>query len=661
MKNRWFAVEAMPENGGLKSLILNDDPDRMNWIEGFGTWGVPLGFDFCGMEESGDKITAHYRKDTLELEAVRSMEENLLRERYIFRNAGTFDLYFQRGGLAIYTTFNDSYQDAATCIRQRCHAHIWCGGENSYVHALKMGLFPTEIALILTAGALDAYSVRREVKESSNDRGDFLLHPAPFHLLPGEETILEWVIAAFPQKRFKETVLARPGGVVISFEQETVFQEEPFRITVECEELPGKATVFCDGREIPGTVGDGALSVEYYPERLGEHRFDFEVGGRRFHAFGICVEPFEEILEKRIRFLLRKQQMTDPASPLYGAFLIYDNEEHAQYYNYLWRDHNASGERCNMGRLICRYLQTHKDAEADRALGLFEQFLLREIYDGESGEVFNDIGKHSEFRRPYNSAGLIGFWLEMYRLRRQEKYLVWIERSMRVFYENGGYRFYPNGTLFSDCLCAIRAAGRRDSADELENMIRKHVEQICSIGFLYPPHEVRFEQTITTPAVAILSAFYDRIEQSPAVLDEARRQAELLDHFQGDQPDYRLHEIPIRHWDEYWFGKRRLFGDTFPHYLSCLSARAFLLYAGISGDRTFEEKARRCMRNCLCLFFPDGTASCAYLYPFSVTMLNPDGSIAESARRGEFFDPWANDQDGALYLILCEGGKAFLE
>ena len=36
-------------------------------------------------------------------------------------------------------------------------------------------------------------------------------------------------------------------------------------------------------------------------------------------------------------------------------------------------------------------------------------------------------------------------------------------------------------------------------------------------------------------------------------------------------------------------------------------------------------------------------------------MLNPDGSVRIPAVRGEFFDPYANDQDGALYLILFCG------
>ena len=37
-------------------------------------------------------------------------------------------------------------------------------------------------------------------------------------------------------------------------------------------------------------------------------------------------------------------------------------------------------------------------------------------------------------------------------------------------------------------------------------------------------------------------------------------------------------------------------------------------------------------------------------------MRNPDGKVNTPARRGEFFDPYANDQDGALYMILRLGG-----
>ena len=62
---------------------------------------------------------------------------------------------------------------------------------------------------------------------------------------------------------------------------------------------------------------------------------------------------------------------------------------------------------------------------------------------------------------------------------------------------------------------------------------------------------------------------------------------------------------------------------------------------GFIGNEEYLKKAEDNMRNCLCLFYPDGGASCAYVYPYSVNGV-----------RGEFFDDWANDQDFALYYYF---------
>ena len=47
------------------------------------------------------------------------------------------------------------------------------------------------------------------------------------------------------------------------------------------------------------------------------------------------------------------------------------------------------------------------------------------------------------------------------------------------------------------------------------------------------------------------------------------------------------------------------------------------------------------MRACLCSFFPDGRATCAIVTPRTV-----------NGRPGGFIDPWANDQDWALYHAM---------
>lgn len=649
-----------PRNGGIKSLVLADDPAQMNWVEGFETWGTLPGFDFVSCSEVKNGISALYRQDTCEVTVRRTLRDGSLFESYTFRNAGTYDLYFQRGSLGIFATFNDSYDGAEVCVDRRCDTHIWCGGAHSWIHARKMGPYPTDLALILRQGELDTYSVRRiQTADAdgidSDDRGDFILHPMPCHLLPGAGMTIEWEITVLAQGRLRETLLARPGFCMVSFEQETIFPDEQFELTV-AGAVDGTAEVFCNGKSVPFRREAGTLRVSMPPLGWGQHKFEFLVNGQRFRAYGFCAESFDVLLKKRIDFILSKQQMLDPASPLYGAFLIYDNEEQSQYYSYQWRDHNTSGERNNMGLTLCRWVQMHpEDTRAAKALDLFVQYLLREIYEMETGTVHWDIGKHSPRIRLYNAAGLINFWQEMYRLTRDVQYLHWIARSIRLYYKLGGNRFYPNGTLFADAVTLMREAGLEKDAEELTVLLREHVENICRIGIHYPPHEVRFEQTITTPAVGILSAWNNLIEKDSAVVDEARKHIDILERFQSIQPDHRMNTIAIRHWDEFWFGKRRIYGDTYPHYLAALTARSFVLFAQASGEERYRAAAKRCLRNVLCFFRPDGSASCAYLYPFSVTMLNPDGSVRTPAVRGEFFDPFANDQDGALYLILFCG------
>lgn len=87
-------------------------------------------------------------------------------------------------------------------------------------------------------------------------------------------------------------------------------------------------------------------------------------------------------------------------------------------------------------------------------------------------------------------------------------------------------------------------------------------------------------------------------------------------------------------------------GDTFPHYWSTLSGAAFYLYSQCTGDHSYKERAENIVRNNLCLFFEDGKASCAYIYPNKVNGV-----------KGGFYDPYANDQDWALvYYLLVQNG-----
>ena len=112
----------------------------------------------------------------------------------------------------------------------------------------------------------------------------------------------------------------------------------------------------------------------------------------------------------------------------------------------------------------------------------------------------------------------------------------------------------------------------------------------------------------------------------------------VLKLFNGRQPDYHLFENAIRHWDGYWFGKRRCFGDTFPHYWSVLTGDCYAQYSRTDDQKEYEKLAKASLRGCLNLFMEDGWASCAMVYPESVNGV-----------KTHYYDPFANDQDWALY------------
>lgn len=653
--NDAFVVTWNAKNGGLASLVLRDDADRMNWIEGFETWGeirtnareIRAGgwtgaafldsekLAFRGLREEGGRVVSEYGNGVLSATVVREMLPDAIRETYAIRNATKTPVYLNRGDLGILTTFNDDYPGADECIRRRCSAHVWCGGENSWVKAVKMGVFPTELALVLNEGSLDWYSVRRLAKDGSNDRGDVLLHPDPAVIAPGGVLTVSWTLAAYPRGGFKEALL-RHGGAMLEFENETIFPNEKFEIAIT---EPG------------GRVRKETRAPE---KGVGEYAFEFVLSnGKKARANGYCSPPFDDLVRARVKFVVEKQQCLDEASPLYGAFVPYDNEDERPYFSAEWRDMNACRERTAMPLMIARYLQRHgEDAAARRALDLWERFACREFFDVDTCAIYDGVGKDPRFKRLYNGPQLIAVWKEMYQLKKDPKYLDYVEKSIVNFYRGGGTNFYPNGCNFSEPVAMLKRAGR--DASRIEPYLRQHVDNLVRNGTRPPAHEVRYEQTIVAPGVTILSAYCALVEKDARAMALLPDLVDVLWRFNGNQPDHRLNEIAIRHWDGYWFGKRHAYGDTL-HQHSALSARAFMQYAKAGGDAVWRKRAEHAYRNVLGMFTPDGRGTAAYMLPLTVTMVNADGSAMGLTRKVFGPDPLANDQDAALYNGMASG------
>ena len=160
----------------MKSIIHHSDKYQMNWIEGNTEWGTVKVPDGISVSVKSEKVN-----DTVT-------------ERYIFTNTSGKDIFTSLNDISIYTPFNDDYSDSETCMKKRCHTHIWCGEDISYVMCLRMGGEAPHLGLVLTKGSLGGYSIERDLSKISNDRGDFILHPSPVSLAPNENFTVEWTL-----------------------------------------------------------------------------------------------------------------------------------------------------------------------------------------------------------------------------------------------------------------------------------------------------------------------------------------------------------------------------------------------------------------------------------------------------------------------------------
>lgn len=648
----------------MREYILSNDPYQMNWIEGKEEWGTVK----C--------------PESLSVQVKRERQGDVVREEYVFTNHTDRDVLTSLEETGIYATFNDDYLDSDTCLKRRCHTHIWCGGEVSWIMALRMGGEVPHLGLVLTKGSLEGYSVERDLSRGSNDRGDFILHPESMALMPGESYTLEWVLFPFGGKEdfFRQAVTYCSRFLQVEADRYVLFQGEEINVTIT-PNFPftvESVSLWENGRRVePGSSAGGGMGREWgvcepsmvdkpvfsvdgnririrkKADSIGEVRYDICVGGVKTKCRLLVQPELDELARIRCHFIATRQQYLNPGSRLDGAYLIYDNEEkHLKYTPK--NDDNAGRERIGMGILMARYLQgacgrelegqggerNPRNCEMDASLRKYIEFVMRELVDKETGEVFNDYMRDNSYRRLYNAPWYALFFVEVYRLYQEKEYLATACSILRYFYHNGGKKFYAIELPVLQMADCLREAGMEKELAEITGYFKEHGDCLLAQGKDYPKLEVNYEQSIVAPAADILAQVF-LLTGEEKYKEAFEDQLSVLELFNGVQPDYRLNEVAIRHWDGYWFGKRCLYGDTFPHYWSSLTGNVYGYYGQINYGEGYQEKAEKSIRASLSLFRPDGTASCAHVYPVSV-----------NGREGSFDDPYANDQDWGLYFAL---------
>lgn len=583
-----------------KELIADTDRYRMNWAEGTTEWGtvkVPkqiVAEEFC--EEADGIIT----------------------ERYVFTNKSDKPVFTSLADIGIYTPFNDDYCGSDICTKMRCHTHIYCGGEISYVLALRMGGEAPHLGLVLTKGSLGGYSVERDLSRISNDRGDFILHPSPAVLNAGESFTIEWKLFWHSGKDdfYQKLRQIHSGYVDVQADNYVVFAGEELKICVDGEE------------KLKKTVSEA-----------GTHTYFFRKNGIEAKCVINILPPYRELLEKRVHYIAGKQQLHKADCPLDGAYLIYDTKEKHICYR-KENDYNGGRERIGMGILMAAYLQRFPDTELMQSLDKYLAYVERELYDDENVIVSNDYGYDNHYQRLYNYPWMSLFFLENYELRKDTDYLYKAYKVMCSFYAQGGERFYAIAIPLERLMKSLKKEKMISEYDKLMECFRRHCDILIKNDIFYPAHEVNYEQSIVAPAANLLLEMY-LLTKEEKYKKGGKRQLEILELFNARQPDYHQYEVAIRHWDGYWFGKKRQYGDTYPHYWSALTGNAYKLWYLISGEEKYLKMAEASLRGVLSLFFSDGGASCAYVFPVTV-----------NGEAGQRYDEYANDQDWGMYFYL---------
>lgn len=618
-----FMIQTDDENR-ITNLIDQNDPNQMGWVRNGKVWG--------------NIITAF----PFDVNVKREQEDNYLVETYTFTNQTAFEIRTYGNRVGIEAPLPDFYTKASYGLTHCCSSHIWCGYQSSYIKSLRQGGQGSNLGIVLTKGSLKGYSIERITKYGkreenlSNDRGIFILHPQNFTLQPGESYQLQWKMFFFDTEEQFESELAKTDQFIqVTADNYVVLKNEPIKFQIKENSLTD-LTVSINGHPCTGNVQNNQVNFEYLPDKTGEYDFVIKRGPYITHSKFNVVDSVDELLTQRVRFICHHQQCQDPQSVLDGAYLIYDNEEQQQYYGHR-NDHNGGRERVGMGVLVAHYLQTHNDSFVRASLDKYIEYVLKNLFNQEDGTVYNDAPRNNDDPRLYNYPWVGQLFLEMYRLTNEHRYLKWYGLLMTKFYHSGGTHFYPIGVPMYESIQLCREAGEEELVDQLTKLYRKHADFLAETGQNYPESEVAYEQSIVAPAAKYLIDFY-RISKEQRYRDAAVKQLRCLLVFQGQQPDYHLNGVAIRHWDDYWFGKRRQPGDVFPHYWTSLSGLAFLDWAEITNDQSYFQLAQQSFRASLTLFKENGEASCAYVYPLMINQ-----------HRGKFFDPWANDQDWGLY------------
>lgn len=631
------AIERITVGADTMNWILGPDGRQYPWITKVHGWGLGhltvngKRYEWhkpAGMTTDGSRTAISYEAGGIDITVSRHTDPATgdICELYTFANNGSSPTAVTDAG--INTPFNDNYPGARECLSSRCHAHVWPAGEAAYVYAVRMNGGNSNLGLTVTDGEISCYEImeRGLGRANSQFRGVIALGIPDTVLAPGTACSVGWHLFAHNGKDDFAAAITARGGIYAEADRYVYEQGDT-------------AVVRLKGR-------GGVALKRIVCDRPGDRRFAVEHEGRRTFVELLTVAGIDDMIDRRADFILSRQRMTDTSDPRYGAFMVYDNEGDSIYPNDTPNcsppDRDEGAERVGMGIFLAEHYRRNPSPELLSALNDYAVF-LRDRLQTEDYTTYSSV-EHTGRNRGYNYIWVADYYFRMYELTGDKRYVTDGYRTLKSWFRRFGHGFYAIGIPVERSLECLKAADMDEERASLLADYGKSADVFISNSIDYPAHEVNYEQSIVAPAIEFLEQMYI-VTGKKEYLDEVEKQLPVLEAFNGFQPSHHLNDIAIRHWDGFWFGKKEMFGDTFPHYWSAITAAVFHHYARITGNERYAERARNIALNNLSLFDEEGRGYCAYLYPDRVN------GIA-----GKFNDPYSNDQDWALvYYYLTYG------
>ena len=108
-------------------------------------------------------------KSSSSYETATIREGDVVRTEISIKNQQNKPYFTNNQDIRISFPVPDQYEDSQTSLVKRCHAHIFCGKNISWLCAVRMGGKAPHLGMVVTSGSLAGYSVQRNLFRQSND------------------------------------------------------------------------------------------------------------------------------------------------------------------------------------------------------------------------------------------------------------------------------------------------------------------------------------------------------------------------------------------------------------------------------------------------------------------------------------------------------------